>query len=451
MFKSSNLNSLTCAYGADPFEPYTNTDCGLSGWAQQNNDCWLDSTLYAMFASKASRVIFAEALENTQTQANPHLKEIGRIISLYLKDINKYLEKDSFDENVKNCKQILKKTLTQSILRYNESLPASEKFADDAGLSALFTISGDGRISMGSSLPLMRVFQRLDPRINLEVFMGDAHFDCANKSPQPRMLNAIRNFGASYGGDVESMEICILSFDAFNFTNCIDKTRIATIEKIKIKGKNFELQGIVDGAGIHFRAWARCDAESGRKRWYHYDNQSHPGKERRISMPETALEVKIDRKSALDIESEKIENTISILKPKLKISSYALYLALPPMKKKGFGTGPVLTEVGFEAKKAELQAQMEAADSRRTEILSELSAIAEETTNLFETSGNAPENTYDCDKLNSGTNKMLHHSCLGLSNSLTFIYKKVPTAGGSRRTRRNRKHKRRNTRRLRRY
>ena len=133
-----NFNSRRCDYEGAPFKPFTNMNCGLTGWSQQHNDCWLDSTLYAIFASKELRELFASTLMDTQHHSNPHVKEIGRLISLYLEDINVWKNLGDFDISVRNCKQILKKKLVQSILLYNKSLPKSDKITSDAALIELF-------------------------------------------------------------------------------------------------------------------------------------------------------------------------------------------------------------------------------------------------------------------------------------------------------------------------
>ena len=43
------------------------SDCHLEGWKQDNDDCWLDSSLYAMFVPLELSVFMSDMLDDIHT------------------------------------------------------------------------------------------------------------------------------------------------------------------------------------------------------------------------------------------------------------------------------------------------------------------------------------------------------------------------------------------------
>ena len=66
---------------------YMSKGCIANGWKQVNNDCWIDSALFSLFASDVW-VIFSEILDGMNASKNANIKHISKSISNYLRYIN---------------------------------------------------------------------------------------------------------------------------------------------------------------------------------------------------------------------------------------------------------------------------------------------------------------------------------------------------------------------------
>ena len=54
-----------------------------NGWKQMNNDCWIDSALYSLFASDIWP-IFSEILNKMNASKNSNIRDVSISISNYL-------------------------------------------------------------------------------------------------------------------------------------------------------------------------------------------------------------------------------------------------------------------------------------------------------------------------------------------------------------------------------
>jgi hypothetical protein len=61
--------------------------CMPNAWEQSNDDCWIDSALYALFASDL-RNIFSEILDSMNASPNIDIKKTAKYISNYLEILN---------------------------------------------------------------------------------------------------------------------------------------------------------------------------------------------------------------------------------------------------------------------------------------------------------------------------------------------------------------------------
>ena len=95
-----------------PYKSYKYVNCNPEGWKQLNNDCWIDSALYALFASSDTVEIFSKILDKLNDSHDDIEKQIAYYISNYLEGLN-----DSTWTEKEDCKTLCKKKIVELILR----------------------------------------------------------------------------------------------------------------------------------------------------------------------------------------------------------------------------------------------------------------------------------------------------------------------------------------------
>lgn len=93
--------------------------CPAEGWTWYQNDCWIDSALYAMFAASELRPEFIKSLNIANASSNAALRNFARDASHYIDG----LENDA--SLTSECKDATKKRIVDDMYNYALGLSAS--------------------------------------------------------------------------------------------------------------------------------------------------------------------------------------------------------------------------------------------------------------------------------------------------------------------------------------
>ena len=296
-----------------------NTECTTNAWTQQNNDCWLDSGLYALFASPVINHYTIKFLESLYSSDDEILKDIALSIANYLQGL--YIAEWS---KVKDCKPLYKNKFVKSLLewsknnkyilaKYNNSNTSNTSNTDNSGVSsannsnsssnnssnssnssnnrrilqdAFFTKDYSGDIFSGPLDSLFKFISIIDKKnFKLITIPGnelnklcklyktnnnsgtrsDSNSNSNSVAQKKNIAFIIKKTLSKY--KTNSQPILFVSINLINTYSCLDETLIIDIAK----NNNFELQSVVLGKGVHITALTLCNDE-----FIYYDNQNEP-------------------------------------------------------------------------------------------------------------------------------------------------------------------------------
>lgn len=257
-----SLNKGPICYQIKPYKSFTNTTCNPRGWKQSNNDCWLDSSLYAMFAPKDSCAYFSDKLDRLNESKDEHEKNIALYISNYLQGIDLIKWSTMNQRTVENCKQKCKNEIVKHLLLWNAShhFPLGIGNADIQ--DSMFDTNRSDDIGNGPLHVLMKFFA--------EVNKESVHY----VEPEPLTINSVCQGQPTPIHDIidqqfrlERMhkQILIVSLNGIDRIKCFDQS---TLQQLKTK-QNYTLNSIVYGAGPHITSVTLCNNQ-----YTEYDNQS---------------------------------------------------------------------------------------------------------------------------------------------------------------------------------
>ena len=220
-----------------PYKHFKFSTCHPSGWNQKNNDCWLDSALYALFGSERLSDRVSSTLDDIATSENVHEREFAINISNYLEGLN------DLEWSKGDCKQLLKNNISNAIWGWNE------EHAYTLGMGELkdYAFTPDLLDDVGTG-PLRSVFTFLaavDSRIK--------YVTCNSKMLLSESVPAALR---------ECSESKIIFLSANRLSH--DNTSIRALKHVK----NATLQSVVFGRGPHIIATTHCNNE-----FAIYDNQ----------------------------------------------------------------------------------------------------------------------------------------------------------------------------------
>ena len=234
-----------------PYESYTSkttSDCAPKGWPQGNDDCWLDSSLYAMFGSRGWRT-FSTLLDRME-ESGGELTVLATQISNYLRRIDGSVLLDP------NCKQQFKNSITLHYIKY---FLKHLQFDDEESVNVFcqyqFTVH-NGDVGRGDQDVMFRLFQRV-----------------ADLSAVPCRFLDFLGYSREYRTLTNILDLHQYLFenetDAAVILNLKGITRVSsTSTDVMMRGK-FSLVSCVTGNGPHVVARVKChDSEL----WQLYDN-----------------------------------------------------------------------------------------------------------------------------------------------------------------------------------
>lgn len=226
------------------------------GWFQRNNDCWLDSALWALFYSdKLEKIVYSilDDMKGTSITVDNYVDELIKYVNSGLTDTNwsKY-NKNCIDDRASNrkmsCKQKSKNKISQYLfLLSNDTFFCSpEDCTEDQDANDPTTI--------------FQMFQKLSNRFKI-IEMADL---------KDRKLSNIKNTSI----DFENKDIIVvrkLTDGTGDGSGNID-TNINNIRDIINNDNKYHLVSIEKSSGpVHYVAGSFCDEDNS---WYHYDNQA---------------------------------------------------------------------------------------------------------------------------------------------------------------------------------
>ena len=239
-----------------PYQRFDHKTCFPLGWKQNNEDCWLDSTLYALFAPTATAAIFADILDVLHSSNDGTEKKIAKYLSNYLRGLE-----DPKWRN--NCKQVCKDFLVKALIRWNEE-HQYVLFAE--GLeNENFIDMGYGQYAAGQLSVIMKFFnQSGGNKIHFEA-IEPRDIQCVDVEN-----NAIHVVVEKVLSDHAATEntLVIIHIPIFDPKRCQDETKLQDLKDLH----GFELQSVVFGKGIHITAAALCE-----DKFVLYDNQRKKG------------------------------------------------------------------------------------------------------------------------------------------------------------------------------
>jgi hypothetical protein len=310
--------------------------CPAEGWAQNSNDCWLDSAFYAMFAASELRPEFIKSLNIANTSASAALRNFARDSSHYL---------DGLENNAslsRVCKDATKKRIVDDL--YNHALALSA--AGDLTLDTFIgrevapaapqkmkclkcefsaTAAQKGYCSSHWREYLTTLSPANAEKAKQKAILDRREENAANKAVRPAVLgkpNGQKIMDGSGNGEATTIFDFISTFDSnifydrkqsldqpyckenprnpilkhltsrltelsgsssnvlvlpYSITDprgpCRNLTRLTQISAIS----GWSLQAIIKGSAIHFTADVKCGDN-----WYFYDDMAQATRARRL-------------------------------------------------------------------------------------------------------------------------------------------------------------------------
>jgi len=238
--------------------------CMPDGWPQKNNDCWLDSSLYAMFAPEKSSRLFAVILDSLNESEDEDEKQIAYYISNYLNGIN-----DHEWTETEKCKQKCKNKIVKYLLSWNKNHNYDLNIGDAEAIKFAFHKDSLDDYDVGPQAVLFNFFtlisqSKIDlPKIKLtEQTDNMVNSLCSKSNPKP-LKNIIEAILTTPLTD----DIQVVSLNSIDIDKCSDKTRILEIKQIN----GYSLQSMVYGSGAHIIAASLC-----KNNFVSYDNMKNP-------------------------------------------------------------------------------------------------------------------------------------------------------------------------------
>jgi hypothetical protein len=243
--------------------------CPSPGWAQQQNDCWIDSAYYAMFVPSNLQDWFFTFLTNIGSSPIEDLKNFSELSREYLQGINgnqQFMEK----------KQDIKKNILRSIRATCELINRELYDALNAQSSnrSLFNTTGAmNRRGNGDASLFFKFISIIEPRLlysDIPSWADLLERSNGNKVIQKYIRDELRKQIANQNIDIV----------AINASYYIPKSQLAMRPEILmcinddtvlgeiLNIENFSLEAVIRGNQLHYTIDFKCSDN----KWYNYDN-----------------------------------------------------------------------------------------------------------------------------------------------------------------------------------
>jgi len=228
-----------------PYEEFKLENCHPRGWPQRNNDCWLDSSMYALFSNRKVAPLVTATFNELAVSADANESGLALYASNYLRGIHS----DDWS-HTEDCKQLMKNNIADSLWEWHLTHFHQLDIGDpDEGFGKHFIFEPDenGNIGNGPLRVMFKFLSCVDPKISF------LHTEMAGKFSERlhRALYAVRS------------KIAFVH----SYKNTDEKVKLTSIRKFG----RYHLQSVVLALGVHIVAITFCQGKA-----YMYDNQQRP-------------------------------------------------------------------------------------------------------------------------------------------------------------------------------
>ena len=242
---SLNESKLNCEKNIiyTEYKTFESNKWFLSGWTQVNDDCWLDSEVYAMFSNPSLNKYFYKILNSFNESSIQNEKDIALHIRNYLYGIDDL----NWSSKSSVCKQYFKNKITNSLIEWTKANKYSLDIgSDDETVSTSFDKDKDNNICNGPLYILYKLFSLKNTSFidYIQPSQDDMNYFCNGKTTTP-MVFLIEKILKD-----KTLPMIFLSLTTYNTSICNDKSLLRNIINIH----NYSLQSIVFGIGIHITA-----------------------------------------------------------------------------------------------------------------------------------------------------------------------------------------------------
>jgi len=280
----------------------------IKGNKQENDDCWLDSFLYAIFAPLGIRTYFINLINKMNRDTDANIKKIAIYISNYIVNFDKNTTLNKAD------KQKYKFLIIKFIWKYLISKPETS-IAHTAGELLKIDIDFNNFIkciiATGNTDWLFIFFNNYEPKFTFQL---DNKEGCSSYTTLKKCVDY--RFNNFKNNGLHQKEIITFKVDNLDKNN-----KVTDIEDITIKKTTFKLQSFIVSSNIHYTAVIRNDDG-----YYYYDNMNY-GKIEKINNINDFFNGKVTKTNPITL----IYKNITLL-PTLKLPSPPPKPPSPPPK-----------------------------------------------------------------------------------------------------------------------
>ena len=231
--------------------------CMPKGWPQKNDDCWLDSSLYAMFAPTDISNFFSNILDKLHESSNKDENNIALSINNYLHGLNdpKWSETDE-------CKQKIKNDIGAALISWDKKHKKIFNISNENAMlyDSLFLKDGTGDIGRGPQDILFKFFSIISKDyVNIHTLNGEQNKMRTMYKTKEIVTNKLKH------KTLYNKKLVIISINNNNKDK--DNTTLDDIKNIN----NYKLQSVVYGSGAHIITVSLC-----RNKYIMYNNMELP-------------------------------------------------------------------------------------------------------------------------------------------------------------------------------
>ena len=247
--------------------------CPSPGWAQQRNDCWIDSAYYAMFVPSNLQDWFITFFSNISTSQNEELRKFSELSLEYLQGID---GNPAFLSKKQNFKRLILRSIKAACERINPDL--FNVISAQAAVSNLFASSGIANTQGNGDISIFFKFiSKIQPRLiylDMPYWKNLLKHSNGNKVIQKYIRDEL-------GKITDESRIDIIAINASYLKPSLNKPirnevqlcmNDNTVLQEILNIGNFSLEALIRGDDVHYRVDFRCSDNN----WYNYDNDRKP-------------------------------------------------------------------------------------------------------------------------------------------------------------------------------
>ena len=252
--KCDNVDSSAKCNSIREYSHFDIKTCMPTGWLQKNDDCWIDSTLYALFSPKGISNFFSNLLDMIHNSSEPDEKLFALNINNYLHGINDIKWSDVDNLNTENnCKQKIKNDITKYIISWEVRNKKMFNFNNENMFNLQFYKDRNGDVGRGPQTIIIKFLYELTKQyIDLYEIIGTQNTIKHNKRIKEVAENKIKE-----NSNNKKIKIISILANDIRDTKRNDTTQLKEIQHIR----NYTLQSIIYGSGAHIKTLSLCNVK----------------------------------------------------------------------------------------------------------------------------------------------------------------------------------------------